>query len=89
MMEGRAVTPFAITYWKKMTGEFGFPRSDGYDLWENFKNQIQEKFSILHRAQRALRDMEKIGYKGDIEKYLLTLENLNIDGKCPEWHGGI
>ena len=25
MMEGRAVAPCAITYWKKMTGEFGFP----------------------------------------------------------------
>ena len=62
-----------------MMGEFGFPRSDGYDLWENFKNQIQEKLSILHRAQRALRDMEKARYEGDIEKYLLTLENLNID----------
>ena len=81
MMEGSAVTPFAITYRKKMTGEFGFPRSDGYDLWENFKNQIQEKFSILHRAQRALRDMEKVRYEGDIEKYLLTLENLNIDAE--------
>ena len=77
-MEGSAVTPCAITYGKKMTGEFGFPRSDGYDLWENFKNQIQEKFSIHYRAQRALRDMEKVRYEGDIEKYLLTLENLNI-----------
>ena len=57
MMEGSAVPPLAITYRKKMTGEFGFPQSDGYDLWENFKNQIQEKFSILHRVQRALRDM--------------------------------
>ena len=67
MMEGSAVTPFAISYRKKMTGEFGFPRSDGYDLWENFKNQIQEKFSILHRAQRALRDMEKVRYEGEYE----------------------
>ena len=48
MMEGSTVTPLAIRYRQKMTGEFGFPRSDGYDLWENFKNQIQEKFSILH-----------------------------------------
>ena len=41
MMKGSAVTPFAITYRKKINGEFGFPRSDGYDLWENFKNQIE------------------------------------------------
>ena len=80
-MEGRAVTPFAITTRKEITGEFGFPRSDRYDLWENFKNQIQEKFSIFHRGQRALRDMEKVRYEADIEKYLLTLENLNIDSE--------
>ena len=81
MMEGSAVTPFAITYRKKMTGEFGFPRSDEYDLWENFRNQIQEKFSIHHRAWRALMDMEKVRNEGDIEKYLLTFENLNIDAE--------
>ena len=50
MMEESAVTPFAITYRKKMTGEFGFPRSDGYDIWENLKNKNQEKLFILHRA---------------------------------------
>ena len=64
-----------------MTGEFAFPRSDGYDLWEHFKNQTQQKFSILHRAQRALWDMEKVWYQGDIEKYLPTLENLKIDAE--------
>ena len=79
MMEGSAVTPFAITYWKKMMGGFGFPWSDRYDQWENFKNQIEEKFSILHREQTALRDMEKVRYEGDIEKNLLSLENLNMD----------
>ena len=47
------------------------------------------KFSILHRAQRALRDMELVRYEGDIEKYLLTLENLNIDAEMSGWHGGI
>ena len=79
MMEGSAVTPFAITYQKKMTGKFGFPRSDRYDLWDNFKNPIEEKFSILQRAQDALKNMEKVRYEGDIEKYLLTLEILIID----------
>ena len=81
MMDGNAVTPFAITYRKKMTGEFGFPKHDGYDLSINFKAQLHDKFSIMHRAQRALRDMEKVQYEGDIEKYLLTLENLNIDAE--------
>ena len=53
MMEGSAVNPFAITYRKKMTGEFGFPRSDGYELWENFKNQIQEN-SLSSTEHRGL-----------------------------------
>ena len=35
----------------------------------------------MHRAQRALRDMEKVRYEGDIEKHQLTLENLNIDAE--------
>ena len=81
MMDGNAVTPFAITYRKKMTGEFGFPKHDGYVLWINFKAQLHDKCSIMHRAQRALRDMETVQYEVDIEKYLLTLENLNIDAK--------
>ena len=36
MMGGNTVTPFAITYRKKMTGDFGFPILEGYDLWINF-----------------------------------------------------
>ena len=60
MMDGNAETPFAITYRKKMTGEFGFPKHDGYDLWIKFKAQLHDKLSIMHRAQRALRDMEKV-----------------------------
>ena len=48
MMDGNAVTPFVITYRKKMTGEFGFPKHDGYDLWINFKAQLHDKFSIMH-----------------------------------------
>ena len=72
---------FAITNRKKITGEFGFPKHDGYNLWITFKAQLHDKFSIMHRAQRALRVMEKVRYEGDIKKYLLTLENLNIDAE--------
>ena len=78
-MDGNAVTPFAITYRKKMTGEFCFPKHNGYDISINFIAQLHDEFSIMHRAQTALRDMEKVRYEADIEKCLLTLENLNID----------
>ena len=41
----------------------------------------------MHQAQRPLRDMETIWYEGDIERYLLTLENLTIDANMTgvEW----
>ena len=72
---------FAITNRKKITGEFGFPKHDGYNLWITFKAQLHDKFSIMHRVQRAFRDMETVRYEGDMEKYLLTLENFNIDAQ--------
>ena len=80
-MDRNAVTPFGITYRNGMTGEFGFLKHDSYNLWGDFKAQLYDKFSIMHQSQRALRDMEKVWYEGDIEKYQLTLENLNIDAK--------
>ena len=70
MVDENAVTHFVITYRKKMTGEFGFPKNDGYNLWIILKAQVHDKFSIMHQAQRALRDMEKVRYERDIEKYL-------------------
>ena len=47
MIEGNAVTSFAITYRKKMTGEFGFPKHKGYNLWIIVKAQLHNKFSIM------------------------------------------
>ena len=79
MMDGNAVTSFSITYCKKIRGEFGFPKHDGYNLWITFKPQLHDKFSIMHRAQWAIRDMENVRYEGHIEKYLLTLENPYIE----------
>ena len=81
MMDWNAIMPFAITYCKKITGEFGFPKHDGYNLWMTFKAQLHDKFSIMHRAQRALRDKEKVRYEGDMKKYVLTLENRYIDAE--------
>ena len=59
MMDGNAVIPLVFNYPKKMTGEFGFLKQDSNKLWITFKAQLYDKFSIIHRAQRALRDMEK------------------------------
>jgi hypothetical protein len=80
-MTGEEVAPFAITYRKKMTGEFGYPKHEGYGFWITFCSEVRERFSVLHRAQKALADMEKVKYAGNVEKYLLTLENLNIEAE--------
>ena len=80
-MDGKAVSPFVITYRKQMRGAFGLPKHDGFILWITFKAQLHDKFSIMHRAWRELSDMEQVGYEEDIKKYLLTLEKLNIDTK--------
>ena len=80
-MEGKEVAPFALAYRKQMTGELGFQKQEGYEYWHIFKAQVILRFTVSHEAERALRRMELIKYQGDIEKYLLELENLNIQAQ--------
>jgi len=80
-MEGKEVAPFALAYRKQMTGELGFQKQEGYEYWHIFKAQVILRFTVSHEAERALRRMELIKYQGDIEKYLLELENLNIQAE--------
>jgi len=77
-MEGKEVAPFALAYRKQMTGELGFQKQEGYEYWHIFKAKVILRFTVSHEAERVLRRMELIKYQGDIEKYLLKLENLNI-----------
>ena len=80
-MEGKEVAPFALAYRKQMTGELGFQKQEGYEYWHIFKAQVILRFTVSHEAERALRRMELVKYQGDIEKYLLELENLNIQAQ--------
>ena len=38
-MEGDDVSAFALTYRKKMTGELGHLKVEGYEYWETFRNE--------------------------------------------------
>src|SRR6201996_9746488 len=76
-MEGDDVSAFALTYQKKMTGELGYLKVEGYEYWETFRNECISQFALTHEGERALAAMEKVRYKGDIDRYLLEMENHN------------
>jgi len=76
-MEGKEVAPFALVYRKQMTGELGFQKQERYKYRHIFRAQVILRFTVSHEAERALRGMELVKYQGDIERYLLDLENLN------------
>ena len=76
-MEGDDISAFALTYRKKMTGESGHQKVEGYKYWETFRNKCISRFALTHEGERALAAMEKIRYKGDIDRYLLEMENHN------------
>ena len=76
-MEGDNVSAFALTYRKKMTGELGHLKVEGYEYWETFRNEYISRFALIHEGERVLAAMEKVRYKGDIDQYLLEMENHN------------
>jgi len=80
-MEGKEVAPFALAYRKQITGELGFQKQEGYEYWHIFKAQVILRFTVSDEAERALRRMELVKYQGDIEKYLVELENMNIQAQ--------
>src|SRR6195952_212416 len=76
-MEGDDVSAFALTYRKKMTGELGHLKIEGYEYWESFRVQCMTRFALTHEGERALAAMEKVRYKNDIGRFLLEMENHN------------
>ena len=80
-MDGPAVAPFALTYRKKMTRTMGFVKVEGYEFWHTFAELAIEQFGPTHEAEKALRKMATVKYHGDIAKFLLEMENLNIHTK--------
>ena len=50
-----------------MTGELGYTRQEGYELWDIFTEQMVRHFGPTHEEEKALRQMMKVKYKGDID----------------------
>jgi len=75
------VSAFAFfTYRNKMTGELGHVRIDGQEFWEAFRGQCILRFALTHEGERSLALMKKVTYKGNIDRYLLEMENHNTHG---------
>jgi len=77
-IDGKEVTPFALTYRLQMTGEIGYTRQEGYEFWQVFAEQAWRRFGPTHEAEKSLREMGSVKYRGDLAKYLMEMEKLNI-----------
>jgi len=64
-----------------MTGEIGYTRQDGHEFWHVFAEQALGGFEPTHEAEKSLRGMGSVKYRGDVAKFLMGLENLNIHGR--------
>ena len=80
-MKGPQVSSFAMTYRNQMTGELGFTRQEGYELWAIFAEQVVRHFGPTREEVKALREMMKVRYNGDINQFLLEIENWNVKAR--------
>ena len=80
-IKGPEVSSFAMTYRNQMTGQLGFTREEGYELWAIFAEQVVRRFGPTHEEVKALREMMKVRYKGDIDQFLREIENWNVKAR--------
>jgi len=80
-MDGKDVAPFALTYRRQMTAEIGYTRQEGYEFWHVFAEQVLRPFGPTHEAEKSLREMGSVKYRGDVAKFLMEMENLNIHAR--------
>jgi len=64
-----------------MTGEIGYTRQEGYELWHVFAEQALRRFGPTHEAEKSLREMGTVKYRGDDAKFLIGMEILNIHAR--------
>ena len=56
-------------------------RQEGYELWDIFTEQMVRRFGPTHKVEKALQQMMKVKYKGDIDQFLLEIDNWNVKVK--------
>ena len=61
-----------------MTGELGYTEQEGYKLWDIFTKQMIRRFGSTNEEEKALRQKMKVKYKGDIDQFLLEINNWNV-----------
>ena len=66
-----------------MGGLGGYTRDPSYSTWERFRQEITKRYIVIEEERRALKEMNKVVYKGKIDTYLLLLENHNIKAGLP------
>jgi len=64
-----------------MTGEIGYTRREGYEFWQVFAEQALRRFGPTHEAEKSLREMGSVKYRGNVAKFLMEMENLNIHAR--------
>ena len=50
-------------------------------MWAIFAEQVVRCFGPTHEEVKALREMTKVRYKGDIDQFLLEIENWNVKAR--------
>ena len=64
-----------------MTGEIGYTRQGGYEFWHVFAEQALRRFGPTHEAEKSLREIGMVKYRGDDAKFLMGMEILNIHAR--------
>jgi len=80
-MDGKEVATVALTYRRQMMGEIGYTRQEGYEFWHDVAEQVLRRFGPTQEADKSLQEMGLVKYRGDIAKFLMEMENLNIHAR--------
>jgi len=64
-----------------MSGEIGYTRQERYEFWHVFAEQALRRFGPTQEAEKSLREMGSVKYRGDVAKFLMEMENLNIHAR--------
>jgi len=77
-MLGKEFPPFVLTYRQQISWEIGYTSQEGYEIWQPFAEQALLRFGPTHEVEKSLREMGSVKYRGDVAKFLMKMENLNI-----------
>jgi len=64
-----------------LPGEIGYTRQEGYEFWHVVTEQALRRFGPTPEAEKSLREMHPVKYRGDVAKFLMEMENLNIHAR--------